>query len=275
MRMDECEEFFKEGEKSSFLKREYYVAALSYMRAAECFLEAKLYKRAYVAAMRSIECLEKTRSVDVSDEYERAFEAAYEAAKFLDEKKLVSIRERFLSFLVGSASNLELSKDYIGAAEKYMKAAEIADKSKRSEILVKAVRCLEQAAEMKMRAGKRESALKLLQRAKELLLKFGGDDSIKRIDQKHGALMGVPEVSLVLKVREEFYKSLGRMREEISERVDKAIDELRKMVSSVEDSAGKLLVVDGEPTLFERIRKKGKFFDKLGYAILEISARCR
>ena len=274
MSEEECKKLFKEGDKfSSFLKREYYAAAISYIRAAECFLRKKVFKRAYDAALRAIECLERTRGVTVSDEFERAFEVAFQAAKALGNEEFNSVRERFFSFLVDYASSLEMSEDFISAAEKYMKVAEIVDESRRKEFLVKAAECFEKAAEIKVKANKKDAAVKLLQRGRELLLEAGDGISVRRIDQKLqklGVISVTPRGSLTPKIGEEVYKGMEKIREEIVKKVEKAIDELKKTVMRVEGPLEKPLVVEGEPTLFEKIRKKGKFFDKLSYVILEI-----
>jgi len=270
---EDCEKLLKAGKKfSSFLKRDYYTAAISFIRAAECFQENKIFNKAYYAAMQALKCLEKTKDIDVSDDIERTFEIACNSAKNLEEEKYHNVRKRFLSFLLDYAHNLQLSENFIEAAKKFEKAAEIADESERKNILKKAAGCLKKAAEVKIKTGKKETAIRLLKHGKKLLREIGDQTSIMKIDQKLQELGAIPietEIPSTINFQKEVFEGIEKLREEISGKIEKAIEELKKTVK-VEEAEKKTLKIEGEPTLIERIRKKGKFFDKLSYAILQI-----
>lgn len=269
----ECEKLLKEGKKfSSFLKRDYYTAAISFIRAAECFQEKKIFNKAYHAAIQAIKCLEKTKDFDISDDIERTFEIAYNSAKNLEEEKFHNIRSRFFAFLLNYAHDLQLSKNFIEAAKKYEKAAEMTNESEKKKILGKAVECLKKAAETKIKTGKKEIAIKLLKHGKKLLREIGDQTTITEIDQKLQELGTIPveaEISPPVDLKKEIFEEIAKTREEIGNKVEKAIEELKK-TTKIKEIAKKPLKIEGEPTLLEKIRKKGKFFDKLSYVILQI-----
>ncbi|OYT25546.1 MAG: hypothetical protein B6U95_09040 [Thermofilum sp. ex4484_82] len=227
----ECERLLREGKKfSSFLKRDYYTAAISFIRAAECFQENKIFNKAYYAAMQALKCLEKTKDIDVFDDIERTFEIAYNSAKNLEEEKYHNVRKRFLSFLLDYAHNLQLSENFIEAAKKYEKAAEIVDESERKNILNKAADCLKKATEAKIKTGKRETAIRLLKHVKKLLREIGDQTSIMKIDQKLQELGAIPieaEIPSTINFQKEVFEGIEKLREEISGKIEKAIEELK------------------------------------------------
>jgi len=170
---DPCENLVKEAIKKTrifSLSKDIWGGALLYIQAAECYKASGDYKKAYGLAVEAVELLRKYAAKYGHDlvmgDLEKALIIAYSAASGKNKEKVK--RDLFYTITL-HAKQLEISGNYLGAADKYRKAIEFAPSGREAkDVLTHAIQLLEQVAQRKALQGKDKFAEKLLTKADEL-----------------------------------------------------------------------------------------------------------
>nr|MDO8045572.1 hypothetical protein [Candidatus Baldrarchaeota archaeon] len=170
---DPCENLVKEAIKKTrifSLSKDIWGGALLYIQAAECYKASGDYKKAFGLAMEAVELLRKYAAKYGHDlvmgDLEKALLVAYSTATGKNKEKVK--RELFYTMTL-HAKQLEISGNYLGAADKYGKAIEFAPSGKEAKnMLTHAIQLLEQVAQRKALQRKNKFAEKLLAKVDEL-----------------------------------------------------------------------------------------------------------
>ena len=148
---DPCESLVREAAKKTrifSLSKDLWGGALLYIQAAECYRGAGDFKRAYDYAMLAADLLRRYAAKYghemVMGDIEKALLVAHSVASGKNKEK---IRRELFSTLTLHAKQMEMSGNYLGAADKYRRAIEFAPSGNEArEILQHAIQLLEQTA---------------------------------------------------------------------------------------------------------------------------------
>lgn len=154
--MDPCLQFVKMAKKNlGFRKKNPWTAALFFIQAAECYLNADEKRKAFRYAYQAVNLLEKFWSHGKNDvvlsDLEKALGLAFRVAP---KNKRGEIKKKAFKIYLYHANKLKSSGNLLGASEKYEAAVQYApDGNKAEEALLKAIAVLEKLRE-------RESVIK-------------------------------------------------------------------------------------------------------------------
>jgi len=170
---DPCKNLVKEAVKKTrifSLSKDLWGGALLYIQAAECYKASGNYKKAFNLAIEAVELLRKYAAKYGHDlvmgDLEKALLVAYSTVSGKNKEK---IKKELFYTMTLHAKQLEVSGNYLGAADKYRKAIEFAPSGKEAkDMLTHAIQLLEQVAQRKALQGKDKFAEKLLAKVDEL-----------------------------------------------------------------------------------------------------------
>jgi len=170
---DPCKSLIKEAKKkagSLKLSKDLWSGGLLYLQAAECYNASGDPEKAYEIAMKAANLLRKYASKYgygmVIRDIEKALKVAYRCAT--GENKDKAKKELF--FIMNLyAKELEMSGNYLGAADKYKEAIEFAPTGEQArDLLTHAIQLLEKVANQKILQGKDKIADRILEKIDEI-----------------------------------------------------------------------------------------------------------
>ena len=168
---DPCKKYVKEADKkTSLFSRDYWTGALLYIQAAECYKSSGNYEQAFKYAMKAADALKKYASKYgyelVIKDIEKALLIAYSVSK---EDKREEVKREIFSIMNLRAKQMEMSGNYLGAAETYRRSIEFAPSGQDAlNTLMHASNLLERVIEQKAKMGKDQLVDKLMAKLEEI-----------------------------------------------------------------------------------------------------------
>ncbi|GEM_PF-3626404 len=148
--MDPCSQFVRMAKKNlGIRKKNPWTAALFFIQAAECYLNAGEKRKAFQYAYRAVSLLEKfwgsgKNDVVLSD-LEKALGLAF---RVCPPNKRKEIKSKAFKVYLYHANKLESSGNFLGASEKYEAATQYAPSGEKAkEAILKAIAVLQKAKE--------------------------------------------------------------------------------------------------------------------------------
>lgn len=148
--MDPCLSFVNMAKKNlGIFRKNPWTAALFFIQAAECYLNANDKKKASQYAYKAVKLLEEYWGRGKNDVVLSDLERAYGLAiKSLPREKTKEIKNRAFRVYIYHAEKLENSGNFLGASEKYEAATQYAPSGEKAkEALLKAIAVLQKAKE--------------------------------------------------------------------------------------------------------------------------------
>ncbi|MCR8454124.1 MAG: hypothetical protein NDP13_03950 [Crenarchaeota archaeon] len=147
--MDPCLSFVKMARKNlGIFKKNPWTAALFFIQASECYLNANDKRRAFQYAYQAANLLEKYWGKGKNDVVLSDLEKAFGLILKTNPRRIKEIKGRAFKIYLYHAGKLENSGNFLAASEKYEAAMQFAPSGEKAkEVLLKAIAVLQKAKE--------------------------------------------------------------------------------------------------------------------------------
>ena len=213
---DPCKKIISDAKKrtSAFkMDKDYWSGAILYIQAADCYKASSEFEKAFYAAEKAVSLLKKYASKYgyelVINDLIRALTLQYMTAPS-DKKDAIKL-ELFNTYNL-HAQKLIQSGNYVGAADKYVKALEYAPSGDEARnMLQQAIALLEDIANKKLLQGKQKYADRLLEKIDELRMLLPAEEHAEIAGFKKSKILTTYSLSENPKiVMEEIKEELGK-----------------------------------------------------------------